>query len=51
MNGLTLVIPLQDKNTWTLVIFRIIFYHHFRYLNTGLIVSVLMVNKALEVIV
>jgi hypothetical protein len=28
VNGLTFVILLQDKNTWSLVIFRIIFYHH-----------------------
>ena len=28
MNGLTFMIPLQDKNTWPLMMFRIIFYHH-----------------------
>ena len=28
MNGMVPVIPLQDKDTWSLVILRVVLYHH-----------------------
>jgi hypothetical protein len=28
MDGMALVVPLQDKDTWPLVILRVVLYHH-----------------------
>jgi len=28
MDGIALVIPLQDKNAWSLVILRVVLYYH-----------------------